>query len=53
MYYIPAKYDNAFNFIFSNSGNYIDPDMVMNKHPYRQKSGNSFFDRLPEDMQKE
>ena len=53
MYYIPAKYDNAFNFIFSNSGDYIDPDMVMNKHPYREKSGNNFFDRLPEDMQRE
>ena len=53
MYYIPAKYDNAFNFIFSNSGNHIDPDMVMTKHPYREKSSNSFFDRLPEDMKKE
>ena len=53
MYYIPAKYDNAFNFIFSNSGDYIDPDMVMKKHPYREKSGNNFFDRLPEDMQRE
>ena len=53
MYYIPAKYDNAFNFIFSNSGDYIDPDMVMNKYPYREKATNSFFDRLPEDMQKE
>ena len=53
MYYIPAKYDNAFNFIFSNSGDYIDPDMVMSKHPYREKSGNNFFDRLPEDMKKE
>lgn len=53
MYYIPAKYDNAFNFIFSNSGNPIDPDMVMTKYPYREKSSNNFFDRLPEDMQKE
>ena len=53
MYYIPAKYDNAFNFIFSNSGSPIDPDMVMTKYPYREKSSNSFFDRLPEDMQKE
>ena len=53
MYYIPAKYDNAFNFIFSNSGNPIDPDMVMMKYPYREKSSNNFFDRLPEDMQKE
>ena len=53
MYYIPAKYDNAFNFIFSNSGDYIDPDMVMNKYPYREKATNSFFDRLPDDMKKE
>ena len=53
MYYIPAEYDNAFNFIFSNPGNPINPDMVMNKYPYREKNSNSFFDRLPEDMQKE
>ena len=50
MYYIPAEYDNAFNFIFSNSGNPINPDMVMNKYPYREKNSNSFFDRLPEGM---
>jgi len=54
MYYIPAKYDNAFNFIFSNDGDAIDPDVVMTKVPYREKSNSSsFFDRLPEDMQKE
>ena len=53
MYYIPAEYDNAFNFIFSNSGSYIDPDLVMSKCPYREKSSNNFFDRLPEDMKKE
>ena len=53
MYYIPAEYDNAFNFIFSNSGDYIDPDLVMSKCPYREKSSNNFFDRLPEDMKKE
>ena len=53
MYYIPAKYDNAFNFIFSNDGDYINPDLIMNKYPYREKNSNSFFDRLPEDMKKE
>tara|TARA_B100000287_G_scaffold323553_1_gene307578 strand:- start:276 stop:1202 length:927 start_codon:yes stop_codon:yes gene_type:complete len=53
MYYVPAKYDDAFNFIFSRDGNYIEPDKLMNKHPYREKGGNSFFDRLPEDMQRE
>ena len=53
MYYVPAEYDGAFNFMFSGDGDYIDPDKLMNKHPYREKGGNSFFDRLPEDMQKE
>ena len=53
MYYIPAKYSNAYNFIFSGTGDYLDPDRLMNKYPYREKSGNSFFDKLPEDMQKE
>jgi len=53
MYYIPAKYDNAFNFIFSGVGHFIDPDSLMNKYPYREKSSNNFFDSLPEDMQKE
>ena len=53
MYYIPAEYDNAYNFIFSHDGNPIDPDTLMSKYPYREKGGNSFFDRLPEDMQRE
>ena len=53
MYYIPAKYDNAFNFIFSNDGHAINPDVVINKVPYREKTGSTFFDRLPEDMKKE
>ena len=53
MYYVPAKYDNAFNFIFSRSGDFINPDTLLNKYPYKEKSNNSFFDRLPEDMQKE
>ena len=53
MYYVPAKYDNAFNFIFSRSGDFINPDTLLNKYPYKEKSTNSFFDRLPEDMQKE
>ena len=54
MYYIPAKYDNAFNFIFSNDGNTINPDYLIKKHPMPQKANlNSFFDRLPEALQKE
>tara|TARA_B100000676_G_scaffold157925_1_gene155604 strand:- start:1047 stop:1973 length:927 start_codon:yes stop_codon:yes gene_type:complete len=53
MYYIPAKYDNAYNFIFSGAGDTINPDSLMNKYPYKEKSSGSFFDRLPEDMKKE
>ena len=51
MYYIPGEYKNAFNFIFTNKGEYIDPDALMAKHPYVQKTGNSFFDKLPKEVQ--
>ena len=54
MYYIPATYDNAFNFIFSNVGRYINPDVIIEKHPMPQKANlNNFFDRLPEALQQE
>lgn len=52
MYYVPAEYDNAFNFIFSNSGNPIDVDYLIAKHPYKEREGNSFLDRLPTELQK-
>ena len=54
MYYIPATYDNAFNFIFSNDGNYVNPNDIIKKHPMPQKANlNNFFDRLPEAIQQE
>ena len=54
MYYIPATYANANNFIFSNrGGQWIDPDALISKHPMVEKEGNTFFDRLPEEMQKQ
>jgi hypothetical protein len=55
MYYIPGKYASADNFIFSHrDGDFIDPNVLINKYPMAEKpSGNSFFDRLPEKMQKE
>ena len=52
MYYVPAQYPNAYNFIFTNEGTHIDPDMLMNKHAYVEKQGNSFMDRLPPALQK-
>jgi len=54
MYYIPGSYSGAFNFIFSNPGNYIDPDELMSKHAYAEKkNSSSFLDRLPEELQKQ
>jgi len=52
MYYVPAQYPNALNFIFTNKGVITDPDMLMNKHSYVEPSGNTFLDRLPPEMQK-
>lgn len=55
MYYIPGKYDNAFNFIFSHSdGTSIDPSELIFKHPMPEKTNlNSFFDRLPDAIQEQ
>lgn len=47
MYYVPAQYPNAANFIFTNKGIKIDPDMLMNKHSFVEKISTSFIDRLP------
>ena len=54
MYYIPGKYADAHNFIFSNGGVSIDPDELIFKHPMPKKANlNNFFDRLPDEMQKQ
>ena len=54
MYYIPGKYAGAHNFIFSHrGGDFIDPQVLINKHPMAQKTGTSFIERLPEAMQKQ
>jgi len=52
MYYVPAQYDNAHNFIFRNSGDPVDVDYLIAKHPYKERDGNSFLDRLPPELQK-
>ena len=55
MYYIPAKYAAANNFIFHHSnGVAIDPAELIFKHPMAEKASlNNFFDRLPEELQKQ
>lgn len=54
MYYIPAKYSGANNFIFSNDGYPLDPDKLIELHPYAEKANlNNFFDRLPDELQRQ
>jgi hypothetical protein len=52
MYYIPADYSEAHNFIFSGDGESVDVDELLAKYPYvdRAKSGNTFLDRLPPEL---
>ena len=46
MYYVPSKYGNAYNFIFSHDGEVMDPTKLMESHPYVVPN-ESFFDKLP------
>lgn len=47
MYYIPATYAGADNFIFTNKGDVMNPNAIMLKHDYVEKTGSSFMDKLP------
>ena len=52
MYYIPGKYEGAFNFIFNCfHGNVMDPYEIMAKHDYVERSG-SLIDNLPPEIRK-
>jgi hypothetical protein len=52
MYYVPATYESAFNFIFSGGSVPIDVDDLLIRYPYvdRAKSGGTFLDRLPPEL---
>ena len=54
MYYVPADYPNAHNFIFTNIGDFINPNALMDKHPFvnNQSAAATFMDRLPPEVQK-
>ena len=53
MYYVPATYPCDNNFIFRNDkGTALNVSELMAKHEYHEKTGNSFLDRLPPEMQK-
>lgn len=52
MYYIPATYEGANNFIFSNKpGKIINPSELMSEYSFaklEKKAGKTFLDRLPD-----
>ena len=51
MYYVPQTYRDAYNFFFVHDGDIMDPVVLMDKHKYVERSGNTFFDKLPKSMQ--
>jgi hypothetical protein len=54
MYYVPAQYPNANNFIFANKGEFINPFELMQKYPSHAGSRKKkFIDTLPKPVQKE
>lgn len=53
MYYVPAIYPNAHNFIFTHVGDYVDVDSLLLKHKYDANiTSTNFIDRLPPEIQK-
>lgn len=53
MYYIPAAYGDAFNFIFSGGNEPLCVSDLLAKYPYVEKThSKNFMDRLPDDLQK-
>lgn len=52
MYYIPAQYQDAYNFFFTGDGTPIDVQALLDKHPYVEKSkmSGNFLDRLPPEL---
>lgn len=54
MYYVPAIYPGADNFIFTHRGDYLDVDNLLVKHQYNDVvTSTNFIDRLPPEIQKE
>ena len=54
MYYVPAKYPDAYNFIFKNEGKHINPFDLMAKYPYVEATRKkNFLQTLPDAIQRE
>jgi hypothetical protein len=53
MYYVPAQYPDAYNFIFSHQdAPILNPIELMSKHPYVEKVNTGILANLPEHVQK-
>lgn len=50
MYYVPAQYPGAYNFILSKDGPLLDPKDLAKKYPYTPPKGTSLFDQLPDHL---
>ena len=50
MYYVPAKYPGANNFIFTNKGQMINPSDMIKRHDFVDPSQNSFMNSIPQHM---
>ena len=54
MYYVPAQYPNAYNFIFTHDAPVLDPDELMSKHNFvNDNIHNSFGSQFSEAIQKQ
>ena len=50
MYYIPGMYEGSYHFLHTTSGSALGVDRLLRSHPYVVPTGNSFLDKLPEEM---
>jgi hypothetical protein len=50
MYYIPGSYKDSNHFMYRTVGNPLVVDRLLRAYPYVAPSGNTFLDKLPENM---
>ena len=50
MYYVPGDYKGSYSFFHTTSGTPLVVDGLLRAHPYAVPTGNSFLDKLPEEM---
>lgn len=53
MYYVPASYMGAYNFFYVQSGHPLSVGKLKLLHPYVEKTGNTFLDRLSPEMREQ